>query len=152
MPACAAVFLQKEGNGYLPDSRPDSDQQWRAKGHLKTDQEYISIMFSDLYNVNIPNNTLNAISNVSESFGDKRVINELLLANALKDPGIQLPSKSFMRTYPDSFVTQTYRKFYTRDPNEFERYYFVNMIQKDTLITPELLYYTFGTSVEYRFY
>ena len=51
-----------------------------------------------------------------------------------------------------AFVSATYRKFYNRDPNEFEKWQIVNYINTSSNVTPELVYYSFMTSDEYRYY
>lgn len=147
----ALASCKKEKEVYvIPDQEVTT--QASAKSTLKTDQEYISILYADLFAVPITNTKLNELGNLSESFGDKQVTSNLFLANFLNSSSVKLPTKTEMQGDPGKFVEDTYLKFYTRRPNEFEKFYFVNLIQSDTSVTPELVYYAFGTSVEYRFY
>lgn len=122
------------------------------KINQKTDQEYVSILFSDLFDEPITNNDLTTIANVTASFGDKTVINEMLVQNFLNEPGVKIPTNDAMRADPDKFIRDMYRKFLTREPNEFESYYIKDLIVKNEDITPEVLYYSIVTCNEYLFY
>lgn len=122
------------------------------KTNQKTDQEYVSILFSDLFDKPITNNDLTTIANVTASFGDKTVINEMLVQNFLNDGGIIIPTNDEMRANPEKFITDMYRKFLTRNPNEFEVYYLKDLIVKNVDVTPEVLYYSIVTCDEYLFY
>ena len=122
------------------------------KDKLLGDIEYISILYSDVFAKTITNNEVNIISNVTLSTGDKRAAFELLLQNFLNKSGTAIPTNSEMRQDVNAFVEETYIKFYSRIPNEFETYYFKDLIENNNDITPELIYFSFGTSDEYRFY
>ena len=45
-----------------------------------------------------------------------------------------------------------YLRFFNRQPNEFEAWKVKDMIDKNTDITPQMIYYSMMTSEEYRFY
>jgi hypothetical protein len=75
-----------------------------------------------------------------------------LLENILAAPEIEIPSKQEMRNDIGTFVSSTYLKFYLRKPSEYEKYFFTNMIQTDTTITPQMVYTAFAQSNEYLFY
>ena len=122
------------------------------KYKLLEDIEYISILYSDVFAKTITNNEVNVISNVTLSTGDKRAAYELLLQNFLNKSGTSIPSNAVMRSDITGFVEHTYLKFYGRIPNEFEAFYFKDIIEKNSDISPELIYFGFGTSDEYRFY
>lgn len=122
------------------------------KDKLLEDIEYISILYSDVFAKTITNNEVNIISNVTLSTGDKSATYELLLQNFLNHSAAEVPSDSEMRADIATFVTETYLKFYGRNPNEFESFYFKDIIEKNSDISPEMIYFSFGTSDEYRFY
>lgn len=122
------------------------------KDKLLEDIEYISILYSDVFAKTITNNEVNIISNVTLSTGDKKAAYELLLQNFLNKSGTSIPTNTEMRADIETFVKDTYLKFYGRRPNEFEAFYFKDIIEKSNDITPELIYFGFGTSDEYRFY
>ena len=57
-----------------------------------------------------------------------------------------------MRANVDQFITDIYNKLYVRDPNEYERWFLKDLIESDSELTPEMIYYAFLTSDEYRFF
>jgi hypothetical protein len=77
---------------------------------------------------------------------------DIIIRNFLNTPGAQIPSKQFMTNDLNGFITNSYKKFYNRTPSEMELWSLKNIINTDTSITPEQLYYSFLTSNEYRFY
>ena len=122
------------------------------KINQKTITEYASIAYSDIYQKNISQTELDKIGAAFAAFGDKTLIEDLVIRNFLNNNGIALPTKTAMNTDIEIFVTDTYKKLLSREPNEFEKWYLTDLIQKDTAITPEIVYYSFLTSNEYRFY
>ncbi|HEX2900638.1 MAG TPA: hypothetical protein VHS96_13030, partial [Bacteroidia bacterium] len=70
----------------------------------------------------------------------------------LNDPNVQIPTDAAMRSDVEAFVDASYRKFFVREPSAFERWFVSDLIRKDAGLTPDLVYYAFMTSVEYRFY
>lgn len=122
------------------------------KTKQKSPDQFISILYSNLTNKTLSGDALNSLSELSLSFGDKGLVNQMLLENFLKNPEISIPSTGEMRNDPDGFVQQTYLKFYLRNPTEYEKYYFKDLIQNDTLITAEMVYAAFSESNEYLFY
>jgi len=122
------------------------------KTNLKTNLEFISICYSDLFGTSITNDKLIILSTAYESFGDKKLMGDIIIRNFLNTPGAQIPSKQFMTNDLDGFITNSYKKFYNRTPSEMELWSLKNIINTDTSITPEQLYYSFLTSNEYRFY
>jgi hypothetical protein len=143
---------KQEGEDIYRIDQQDVKKNYGDKNKLKNDLEYVSILYSDIFSKSITNSELNSISNVTLSAGDKQAVNELLLQNFLNDSGVDIPTDSEMRTDIDKFIADTYLKFYGRSPNEFEAFYLKNLIEKDEDISPELIYYSFGTSDEYRYY
>lgn len=122
------------------------------KTKQKSAEQFISILYSNLTNSTIPGDDLNNIAELSYSFGDKGLINTMLLENILGSPDIQIPTDEDMRNDLDAFVQQTYLKFYLRQPSEYEKYYFKNLIVEDVGITPQMVYAAFAQSNEYLFY
>lgn len=122
------------------------------KTKQKSPEQFISILYSNLTNQTIPSDDLNHISEISYSFGDKGLVNMMLLENFLNTPEIEIPSKQEMRNDISAFVSNSYLKFYLRKPSEYERYFFTDIIQTDTTITPQMVYTAFAQSNEYLFY
>jgi len=122
------------------------------KTKQKSAEQFVSILYSNLTNQTIPADDLNHIAEVTYSIGDKGLVNTMLLENFLNSPEIEIPSMQEMRNDVGTFVLNTYLKFYLRKPSEYEKYFFTNMIETDTTITPEMVYAAFAQSNEYLFY
>lgn len=122
------------------------------KTKQKSAEQFISILYTNFTNQTIASDDLNNIAEMSYSIDDKGLVNTLLLENFLNAPQIEIPSKQEMRNDIDAFVSNTYLKFYLRKPSEYEKYFFSNMIESDTTITPEMVYSAFAQSNEYLFY
>lgn len=123
-----------------------------AKPNVKSTVEFISIAYSDLFGNTIDQNTLTELGTAYIAFGDRKLIEDLIIRNFLNAQGASIPSASQMTADVPLFIVNTYKKFYNREPNEFELWQFTNLINGDANITPELVYYAFMTSNEYRYY
>lgn len=122
------------------------------KSRVKTTTEFISIVYSDLFGKTITNKELTDLAQAYSSFGDKKLIEDMIVRNFLNKPGVIVPEKKEMQAGPEGFISGTFKKFYNREPNAFEQWSLVNMIKNDTSIVPELVYYAILTSNEYRYY
>ena len=127
-------------------------QQTGAKGTAKSTTEFISIAYADLFGTTIANDELVKLFTAYSSFGDKKLIEDRIIRNFLDLPGTNIPATQAMRNDIPAFITNAYKKLFNRNPNEFEKYYLKNLIQSDTTITSEMMYYSFMTSNEYRYY
>ena len=87
-----------------------------------------------------------------QSFGDKNIIQEMIVKNLINRGGTQIPSDNAMRGDLPAFVEQTYLRIYNRKPNEFEAWKLKDMIEKNADITAKLVYYSLMTSEEYKYY
>lgn len=122
------------------------------KTKQKTSLQYISILYTNLYNQTIPSQKLNELSEVFLSIGDKGIANSLTLNRFLSQSDVQIPSNQQMRDDIPVFVSNTYLKFYLRNPTPYESYQLNKMISDDPDITPEMIYAAFALSNEYNFY
>jgi hypothetical protein len=118
----------------------------------KSDKQYTSILYTTLYKQAISVAQLTQTERVIQSFGDKNLIHEIIISNYMNSGGVVLPSDSFMRADPDSFFTETYKRFYVRFPSEIEKSFFRNYIEANPNVTVELVYTAFAASDEYQFY
>jgi hypothetical protein len=151
--AGAAVACTKEKNVYQYElNEVKVGAQTAAKNKLKSDLEQVSVAYSDLFNQTIPGDVLNRLSNFYAGMGDKSAAMELLTRHAVNHPNAALPTAQEMRADPDKFVEETYKKFFIRSPGEYERRFWVEKIRKDPALTPQLVYYSFMTAKEYKFY
>lgn len=123
-----------------------------SKNNVKTTIEFVSIAYSDIFGTAIPHEYLQNLSLASLAFGDKKLIEDVIIKNMLNNPGVQLPTQQEMLSNIDGFITNSYKKFFNRVPSEYELWKMKALIQADPDITPELIYYGFLTSNEYRYY
>lgn len=122
------------------------------KTKRKSDAEYISILYTNLYQSPISPNQLYKTQNIIFSIGDRTVASELVLSNYFNTQTLQIPTDASMRSNIDSFVVNTYKRFYLRYPSEGEKTFFNNYISNNTNVTVEMVYTAFATSDEYQFY
>lgn len=122
------------------------------KTKQKTGLQYISILYTDLFNASIPANKLNAMNEVTLSIGDKSIASDMILQRLLVEPGVQIPTDQQMRDNVEQFVADTYIRFYLRHPTPYEAYRVKKQIEDDLTLTPTMVYAAFALSNEYYFY
>lgn len=122
------------------------------KTNVKSTTEFISIAYADLKGTNISSSELQNLSTVYTAFGDKKLIEDRIIRKFLTDPNTLLPASISVNGDTILFLVNTYKKFFNREPNEFERYYLKELIKTNTGIDPRIIYYSMMTSDEYRYY
>jgi hypothetical protein len=122
------------------------------KNKSKSDAEYISILYTNLYQVPISPTQLYKTQNILYSIGDRNVASELVLSNYFNTGGLKIPSNTSMRSNIDSFVQNSYKRFFLRYPSEGERTFFRNYITMNPNVTVEMVYTAFSVSDEYQYY
>jgi hypothetical protein len=123
-----------------------------AKNNQKSTTEFISIAYADLFGTNIPQNKLVNLSVAYSSFGDQKVIEERIISNLLNDTNAVVPALPSVNGDTTLFIINTYKKFYNREPNEFEKYFWKNLVRNNSNVNPTTVYFALMTSDEYRFY
>jgi hypothetical protein len=122
------------------------------KTKVKSDQQYIAILYANLFQTALSSDNLFEASECVQSIGDKDLIHEVLISNYMNENGVILPSNEEMRADIDGFLTETYNRFLVRNPTEAERQYFKNYINTHPNVRPELVYFSFALSNEYQYY
>jgi hypothetical protein len=123
-----------------------------GKVKVKSDEQYVSILYANLFQEALGANELVRVVRCIRANGDKDLIHEVLVSNFMNRPDVQLPEAEFMRSNPDSFVVDTYKRFLVRYPTEAEKTWFRNYINTHPTVTPEIVYSSFAISNEYQFY
>lgn len=123
-----------------------------TKENLKNEIEFISIAYADVFGTSPNQSSLNALSVIYLSFGDKKLIEDLIIKNMLNNAGAQIPSDTEMRADIEVFIRNAYLKLYNRQPDEFELWKLNELISSDQSLTAKLIYYSMMTSDEYRYY
>ncbi len=138
---------------YLYEVNPvEVSQPGVEKSNQKSDLEFLSLAFADLFGTTISSSQLNTMVQAYESMGDKTLIADIIIRNLLSAPGAKIPTNAEMRADLDEFINQTYKKFFIRLPGEYESWYLRQLITEDPDFSPEMVYYAFLTSDEYRYY
>ncbi|MGC6471205.1 MAG: hypothetical protein ACON4E_08075 [Flavobacteriales bacterium] len=123
------------------------------KNRLKTDIEFVSIAFNDLYGTNIPQNQLEEIITSYKSFGDKSLVIELIIKKFILDEGSAIPNLlRISRESVELFVVEAYEKLYNRTPNAFEKWHMTELIINNSSVDAEMVYFSMMTANEYRYY
>jgi len=123
-----------------------------AKNKNKTQEQYVSILYTNLFQRALSGNQLVEIIDCLESIGDKELGREVLISNFMNDSEVVLPSDSVMRANPDVFTEQTYERFFVRKPSEAEKTWFRNFIEANPQLSAEMIYFAFALSNEYLYY
>ncbi len=125
-------------------------QSGADKPNVKNSKAYISIAYQDIFENTIPTAQLDDLSKMYISFGDVKVVEDLIIRNFLNKSNAKIPSNEQMRADIPAFVNNSYKRFFNRLPNEQELWYFTNSIEKNPEITPETVFLALLTSNEYR--
>lgn len=126
------------------------DKSFKTK--RKSDAEYISILYTNLYQSPISPNQLYKTQNVIYSIGDRNVANEMILSNYFNTATLKIPKDSEMRSDIEGFIETSYKRFFLRYPSEGEKTFFVNYIKSNPNVTVEMVYTAFSVSDEYQYY
>jgi hypothetical protein len=122
------------------------------KSKLKTEEQYIAILYANLFQKALSANELLAITNVIMSIGDKDLAHEVIISNLMNRPDVLLPSDSLMRADVDAFVHETYERFLIRQPTEAELTWFRNFLANHPDLSAEMVYFAFALTNEYLYY
>ena len=118
------------------------------KPNVKTNTEFISITYTDIFGATIATSKLSEMQNGYLAFGDKGILEDLIIRALLNQNAKQIPASigSDIKT----FVVDAYKKIYNRMPNEYEIFYLEDLLKKNSGISAEMFYYALMTSNEYR--
>lgn len=123
-----------------------------GKDKKKSVEQYISILYANLFQRALSANQLVEIRDLIESIGDQQVAFEIVLSNFMNRSDVEIPTNTEMRADVDGFINDTYRRFLIRLPTEAEKTWFRNYIQTHTFLTPQIIYMSFALSNEYQYY
>lgn len=137
------VFEVNEENLY--QSNVDKTKQ-------KTPEQYISILFSNLFSTTVPQQDLSQLAEVRASIGDKQMADEMILNDFVNSGNASTPTDQEMRADIDQFIEDTYIQFFLRKPSPYEVLELKQEIESDAELTPEMIYQAFALSNEYKFY
>ncbi len=131
---------------------PVNVRQSGEKGNLKSDIQFLSIAYSDLFGQQISTTELNSLLSGYNAVGDKTLIIDLIVRNLLVKPGIVKVDQATMQSDPEAFINITFKRFFIREPTEMEIWFFANLINENKQFLPEDIYYALMRAEEYRYY
>ncbi len=137
------VFEVNEENLYLSNVE---------KTKQKTPEQYISILYSNLFSTTVPQQDLSQLAEVRVSIGDKQMADEMILNDFVNSGNASTPTNQEMRASIDQFIEDTYIRFFLRKPSPYEVLELKQEIEGDAELTPEMIYQAFALSNEYKFY
>lgn len=122
------------------------------KEKQKTTEQYISILYANLFQKALGAKELVEITHCIEAFGDKETIHEIIISNFMNLPDVIVPTNAEMRADIDSFLIESYKRFYVRDITETEKEYLRNFLEVNLSMTAEMMYMALALSDEYQYY
>jgi hypothetical protein len=147
------VSCKKEKKAVYALNDVNISQNSANKDHLKSTTEFISIAYSDIFGTVITTDKLADLSTMYRAFGDKKLIEEMVIKNFLNESTIQIPQIDRTSEITiQNFVSNSYKKLFNRTPDEYELWFVADMILKDDALTAELIYFSLMTANEYRYY
>ena len=143
------VFSCKKKQEYVYDVNDETiSAAGVQKPNVKSNTEFISIAHTDVMGTTVSAGNLNELKTQYLAFGDKGVVEDLIIRNFMNKSGNTIPTS--IGNDKKAFITNAYKKIYNRVPNEYEIYYLTDLLNKNSSITAEMFYYSLMTSNEYR--
>lgn len=122
------------------------------KKNLKTDEQFISILYTDLFGKSIDSDELKRLNTAYTSMGDKTLVIDIMIRGMLSSADAVIADENTMRARPDEFIEDTYKRFLVRKPTEQEKWFLRNKIENNQELKPIDVYYALLTADEYRYY
>jgi hypothetical protein len=138
-------YIYDVGNEVVYENNSEKNKQ-------KSSAQFISILYSNLFQSSISLQESNQLSELRMAVGDKQVADNLIINNYVNSAGVNLPSDTDMRADIPKFVEETYIRFYLRKPTPYEAKFLKEEIENDPGLSPKLIYAAFAESNEYKFY
>lgn len=127
-------------------------QDSSEKDKLKSSEQYIKILYTQLFHTPPTENYLAELSLILTSIGDQEMAREIVVSNFFNNASVSLPTVQEMNADISAFVDDTYRNFYLRIPSQAEKEWVTHFITDHPNMTPELVYFAFALSNEYLHY
>ncbi|GIV34477.1 MAG: hypothetical protein KatS3mg031_2012 [Chitinophagales bacterium] len=122
------------------------------KPRLKTDAQFISIAYTDLFGRAIPPMELEQIKNIFLSQGDVTLNYDGYISYLLERADSLLPPDSLMRADIESFTERLYLALLNRRPGQYEIFNMATVIRNNPDIKVRDVYFALMTSEEYKRY
>lgn len=144
---------QKDKNAYLYElNETEVSSVTGKKTKRKTEEQYVSILYANLFQQALSSADLFEITKCIMSIGDKEVAHKVVVSNLMNRPDVKLPSNTEIRADLTAFIFDTYKRFYVREPSIAEKTWWLNYLNANPQITSEIVYVSFALSEEYLYY
>jgi hypothetical protein len=148
----SAISCQKDMQKVYEVNRQPVSLTTIDKDNFKQELSLISLAYTDLFSTPIEGWKLSQCIADFAATNDKEAMLDLILRGFLNQSNLPVPTDTQMRNNLETFVKDTYQKFYHRDPSPFEAFKMKQIIETDVALKPIMLYYSFLTSDEYRYF
>lgn len=138
-------YIYDVGSETVYESNADKDKE-------KSSTQFISILYSSLFQTSITQAQVSKLSELRLAIGDKQVADNLTINAYVHNSSVQIPTDAAMRADIPKFVEDTYLRFYLRKPTPYEARFMKESIEADAGLSPDLIYTAFAESNEYKFY
>ena len=122
------------------------------KTKLKSEEQYISVLYSNLFQRSLSADELFDISNATASLGDKQLAHQMIVSNFMSKADIKLPADTLMRNQTDKFISDAYIRFLIRRPTQAELTYWNTYIKGHSKVNVIQVYTAFALCDEYGYY
>src|SRR6185295_13603875 len=111
--SCKKEFTRQDTYGIndVTVQQPGGD-----KSRVKTTTEFISIAYADLFNAPITTSSLLEIQQTYDAFGDKKLIEDMIIRHFLSSSSIKIPTNTAMRADVPKFTQDAIEKLLNRKP------------------------------------
>lgn len=122
------------------------------KKNLKNDEQFIAILYRDLFNESIGSDEMEVLFATYASVGDKPLIIDEIIKSLLSQSEVEIATMAEMRDDPDGFINDVFERFLIRKPTAQEAWFLETQIAQNPDLKPVDVYYALLTSQEYRYY
>ena len=150
--AAALTSCRKQGDQLFELNDVALSATSADKGKKKSTEQFVSILYTNLFQTAISSDVVFKLNECFESIGDQDIAREVLISNFFNDAGVQLPSSDEVNADISTFIDSAYKRFFVRMPSEAEKTWVKNFIESNPFMTPELVFFAFALSNEYLFY
>lgn len=141
---------EREAIYEVNDEQVGPDNPYKDK--LKSPEQYVTVLYANLFQRALPINELLDITDVILSIGDKELAREVLISNFMNEMDVLYPSDTIMRDDPSAYLDEAYKRFLVRKPSKLEKEWFINFLAANPDLSSEMVYFAFALSDEYLFY
>ena len=90
------------------------------KNKQKSAEQYVSILYSNLFQNAIGQNELVDLSEIRRAIGDKQVADDMITNAFVNRLDVVIPTNTEMRNNIEQFIEETYLRFFLRLPIDFD--------------------------------